>query len=351
MNPLDYARPASAAQAVELVAGRPDAMFLGGGSNLVDHLKLGLVAPGLLVDVTRLPLDGVEETPGGGLRVGATVRNSDLAAHPWVRRHQPVLARAILAGASGQIRNQATTGGNLLQRTRCVYFQDATTPCNKRTPGSGCSADDERAYTKDNAILGSSEHCRATYPGDMAVALTALDAVVVVQGPDGERRVALDDFYRLPGDAPEKDTTLAHGELVTAVEIPAPIEGAAQGYEKVRERTSFAFALASVAAVLRMDGDTVAHVRVAWGAVAHRPWRARTLESALVGKELTEQAVRDACAAELADATTWEGNAAIPAIVTGATAKTLLRLADEQAHRQGRDEGPGAGRDEQEERA
>ncbi|GAB48345.1 FAD binding domain-containing protein [Mobilicoccus pelagius] len=343
MNPLDYARPSSAAQAVELVAGDPDAMFLAGGSNLIDHLKLGIVAPSRLVDVSGLGLDTVEETPEGGLRVGATVRNSDLAAHPWILTHQPVLARALLAGASGQIRNQATTGGNLLQRTRCVYFQDATTPCNKRTPGSGCSADDERAHTKDNAILGSSEHCRATYPGDMAVALAALDAVVIVQGPGGERRVALDDFYRLPGDAPEKDTTLAHGELITAVEIPAPIEGAAQGYEKVRERTSYAFALASVAAVLRMDGDTVADLRVAWGGIAHRPWRARTLESALLGKELTEQAVRDACAAELTETTTWEGNAAIPAIVTGATAKTLLRLADEQT--------PGQDRDEQEVRA
>lgn len=327
MNPVEYARPSTPEEAVALVADDPDAMFLGGGSNLVDHLKLGVITPSRLVDVTRLRLDTIEETEEGGLRVGATVLNSDLAANAWVRRHQPVLARAILAGASGQIRNQATTGGNLLQRTRCVYFQDVSTPCNKRTPGSGCSADDERAHTKDNAILGSSEHCRATYPGDMAVALTALDAVVVVQGPGGERRIPLDDFYRLPGDTPEKDTTLAHGELVTAVEIPAPVEGAAQGYEKVRERSSYAFALASVAAVLSTEGDRVTGLRVAWGGVAHRLWRARRLEAALVGKDLTEENVRAACAEELADAHTFEGNRAIPAIVTGATVALLLRLA------------------------
>lgn len=333
MNPFAYARPTTALEAVSLVADEPDAVYLAGGSNLVDHLKLGIITPGTVVDVSRLGLDDVSETPEGGLRIGAGVRNSDLAAHPWVRRHQPVLSRALLAGASGQIRNQATTGGNLLQRTRCVYFQDLSTPCNKREPGSGCSADDDRAYTRYNAVLGTSEACRAVHPGDMSVALAALDAQVVVLGPDGERTLALDEVYRLPGDDASADTTLRHGDLITAVEIPAPIEGASQAYHKVRDRASYAFALVSVAAVLRVRDGRVEQIRVAWGGVAHRPWRARAVEEALTGLEvagLTEDAVREACDVELRPAHTREGNAYKPAMVAGATAMVLLSLLDEQ---------------------
>lgn len=333
MRPVEYARPTSVDEAVRLVSADPDASYLAGGSNLLDHLKLGLVTPDRLVDVGDLGLDEISETPGGGLRVGAGVRNSDLAAHPWVRRHQPVLSRALLAGASGQIRNQATMAGNLLQRTRCVYFQDLSTPCNKREPGSGCSADDDRAYTRYNGVLGTSEHCRAVHPGDMSVALAALDAVVVVQGPDGERRESLDDLYRLPGDAPEQDTTLRHGDLITAVELPAPVEGSSQAYHKARDRASYAFALVSVAAVLRLREGRVDHVRVAWGGVAHRPWRARILEERLTGQALTEDTVRAACAAELADAHAHSGNEYKPAMVTGATAMVLSRLRDEQEAR------------------
>lgn len=332
MRPFAYARPATPQEAVDLVAGDPGAVYLAGGSNLLDHLKLGIVAPDRLVDVGRLALADITETEEGGLRIGAGVRNSDLAAHPWVRRHAPVLSRALLAGASGQIRNQATTGGNLLQRTRCVYFQDVTTPCNKREPGSGCSADDERAHTHDNAVLGTSPACRAVHPGDMSVALAVLDAQVVVLGVDGERRLGLDEFYRLPGDDAASDTTLRHGDLVTAVELPAPLEGAVQTYHKVRDRASYAFALVSVAAVLGIRDGRVDRVRLAWGGVAHRPWRARSVEEALTGIEvggLTETTVREACAAELGQAHTQEGNRFKPAMVTGTTAMVLLGLAEQ----------------------
>lgn len=330
MKPLEYLRPTSRQEAIRLVTGDSDAGYLAGGSNLLDHLKLGLIAPERLVDVAGLGMDEITQDPDGAMRVGAGVRNSDLAAHPGVRRHHPVLSRALLAGASGQLRNQATTGGNLLQRTRCVYFQDPSTPCNKRLPGSGCSANDDRAHTRDNGVLGTSAQCRAVHPGDMSVALAALDAEVLVESSDGERRVALDDFYRLPGDTPAQDTTLRHGDLITAVDVPAPIEGASQSYHKVRDRASYAFALVSVAAVLRLRGGRVDELRVAWGGVAPRPWRARALEDRLVGESLTEDAVRAACRSELADAATQEGNAFKPAMVTGATAMVLTRLAAEQ---------------------
>jgi xanthine dehydrogenase YagS FAD-binding subunit len=306
MKPFEFERATDPREAVALVAGRPTAAFLGGGTNLVDHMKLGIAAPELLVDVTQLPLNAVEELEGGGLRVGAAVRNSDLSAHPLVRDRYPVLSEAVLAGASGQLRNLATTGGNLLQRTRCVYFQDRTTPCNKRAPGSGCSA--IGGYSRELAILGVSEHCIATHPSDMAVAMAALDAVVQAQGPGGSRRIPIDELYRLPGDAPERDTTLTHGELITAVDLP-PVRGRS-AYRKVRDRASYAFALVSVAAVLDIvDGGELADVRIALGGVAHKPWRARTAEARLRGGPATEEAFRAAAEAELAAATPTDENA------------------------------------------
>jgi xanthine dehydrogenase YagS FAD-binding subunit len=332
MRTLDYHRPDSVEEAVDLVVSRPGARFLAGGSNLVDHLKLGVASPDLLVDITRLPLDTVEEQAGeegGVLRIGANVRNSDLAAHPVVRSRFPVVARALLAGASGQIRNQATTGGNLLQRTRCVYFQDVTTPCNKREPGSGCSAID--GYGRYNAILGASPECVTTHPSDLAVGLAAVDAVIVVVGREGERRIPIGDLHRLPGDEPETDTTLAPGDLITAVELPMDGRADLSTYAKVRDRASYAFALVSVGATLRLDGDTVAEVRIAWGGVAHKPWRARRAEAALVGRRVDEDAVRAAVDEELEAAATNEETAYKVAMVRNTTAMTLLRLAEEAA--------------------
>jgi len=300
MTPFTYQRAADPAGAVLTAATSPGATYLAGGTNLVDHLRLGIAHPTTLVDVSRLPLDRVERTGDGSLRIGATVRNGDLAAHPEVRRHYPVLAQALLAGASGQIRNAATTAGNLLQRTRCSYFQDATTPCNKRDPGSGCSA--ITGFHRMHAILGASEHCIATHPSDMAVALAALDADVEVLGAAGPRRLSLADFYRLPGDAPERDTTLEPADLVTAVVLPALPVAARSAYRRVRERASYAFALVSVAAALDVQDGVVADVRIALGGVAHKPWRATRAEEALRGSEATEESFRAAAAAELAEA-------------------------------------------------
>ncbi|MGH7103225.1 MAG: FAD binding domain-containing protein, partial [Acetobacteraceae bacterium] len=251
MNPFAYERARHAKSAVAAVAGHSGAVFLGGGTNLVDHMKLGLIAPQKLVDVSRLPLDRVEMLADGGVRIGAEVRNSDLAADRTIRTRYPVLSQALLAGASGQLRNLATTAGNLLQRTRCVYFQDVSTPCNKRAPGQGCSALD--GYTRYHAILGASRHCVAVHPSDMAVAMAALDAVVVVLDTNGERRIPLVDFHRLPGDQPERDTVLGHGALILGVELPALPFAACSAYRKVRDRASYAFALVSVAAALEVQ--------------------------------------------------------------------------------------------------
>lgn len=310
MKPFDYQRAEDPAGAVA-TAVRPGASYLAGGTNLVDHLKLGVATPDLLVDISHLPLDTVEETGDGGLRIGAMVRNSDLAAHPVVRRRYPALSRALLSGASGQLRNLASTGGNLLQRTRCVYFQDVTTPCNKREPGSGCPAIE--GYNRYLAILGASQHCVATHPSDMAVAMAVLDATVTVLGPAGERRIALVDLHRLPGDDPSRDTVLEHGELITAVELPPLPDGARSTYRKVRDRASYAFALVSVAAVVELD-DTAPtpvfrDVRIALGGVAHKPWRAERAEEALRGAEATEANLRRAAEAELEQARPLSGNA------------------------------------------
>jgi xanthine dehydrogenase YagS FAD-binding subunit len=325
VKPFTYEQVLDPAEAVARVTGSPEAVYVAGGTNLVDHLKLGVATPDVLVDVSRLPLDQVEGLEDGGLRIGTTVRNADLAAHPAVRRGYPVLAQALLAGASGQIRNVATTGGNLLQRTRCVYFQDVTTPCNKREPGSGCPA--REGYQRHAAVLGASEHCVATHPSDLAVALAALDAVVVVLGVDGERRVPMSELHRLPGDTPEHDTTLAQGELVTAVELPALPDASRSAYRKVRDRASYAFALVSVAAVLDASGGTVRDVRIALGGVAHKPWRARVAEEQLRGGPATEQAFRAAAEAELAAAVPLEGNAFKVPMARNTITATLRNLA------------------------
>lgn len=307
MKPFAYERAGSVRAAVTAAVDDPGAVFLGGGTNLVDHLRLGITHPGRLIDVSRLPLEDVEELPDGGLRIGATLRNSDLAAHPLVRTRFPVLSRALLAGASGQLRNAATTAGNLLQRTRCRYFQDPTTPCNKRDPGSGCSA--LTGYTRQHAVFGASEECIAVHPSDMAVAAAALDSVVVTTGPEGERRIPVTELLRLPGDEPQRDNTLLHGELITALEVPPLPAGARSGYRKVRDRASFAFALVSVAAVVETEGGTVRWARIALGGVAHKPWRATRAEDALAGAPATEESFRRAAETELAAAEPLSGNA------------------------------------------
>ncbi|MFF1450518.1 FAD binding domain-containing protein [Streptomyces sp. NPDC058274] len=307
MKPFAYVRAASVEEAADAFASRPGARYLGGGTNLVDLMKLGVEQPATLVDITRLPLDTVEELPDGSVRIGATVRNSDLAAHPVVRDRYPALSQAVLAGASGQLRNAATTGGNLLQRTRCPYFQDVSKPCNKRDPGSGCGARD--GVHRDHAVLGHSAQCIATNPSDMAVALAALDARVELHGPEGERSVPVTEFHRLPGDHPERDTEIGPGELITGVLLPAAPAGLPSAYRKARDRASYAFALASVAAVLDVADGVVQYAGIAFGALAHRPWRARLAEQALLGAAPTTAAFEHAVDLELAAAQPLRDNA------------------------------------------
>jgi xanthine dehydrogenase YagS FAD-binding subunit len=308
MRPFAFARPSAVDEAVRAVAGDPEAVFLAGGTNLVDHLRLGVARPALVVDIRTLTPRDVTEAGDGGLRVGAAVTNSELAADRRVRERYPVLAQALLSGASGQLRNMATSGGNPLQRTRCVYFQDVSEPCNKREPGSGCSA--IGGYTRYHSVLGVSgapdaaapETCIATHPSDMAVALAALEARVRLRGPDGDREIAFTGLHRLPGGDPSRDTVLRHGELVTAIDLPPLPPGTRSAYRKVRDRASYAFALVSVAAVLRVEDGRVADVRLALGGVAHKPWRAARAEQALPGQPATEASFRAAAEAELAAA-------------------------------------------------
>ncbi len=284
MKPFSYERVASPAQAAAAVAARPGAKFIAGGTNLLDLMKLQIETPVHLVDVNGIGLDSIDPTPQGGLRIGALVRNSDLAAHPRVRRDYGVLTRALVAGASGQLRNMATTGGNLLQRTRCPYFYDTHMPCNKRQPGSGCSA--IGGFSRQHAVIGSSDACIATHPSDMAVALRVLDATVETVRPDGVARVIpIADFHRLPGSTPHIETALQPGELITSVSLPAPV-GGTHVYRKVRDRASYAFALVSVAAIVQRDGSG----RVALGGVAHKPWR---VEAAEAGMRQGARAVAD----------------------------------------------------------
>lgn len=324
MKPFAYERPTTVAEALTLAAD--GGTFLAGGTNLVDHLRLGIREADRLVDLTRLPLDDVTERADGGLVIGSGVRNSDLAAHPLVRTRFPFVTQALVAGASGQLRNMATTGGNLLQRTRCVYFQDLTTPCNKRDPGSGCSAIE--GFGRYNAILGTSDDCVATHPSDLCVPLAALEAEVVVAGPTGERRISFGDLHRLPGDRPDLDTTLEPGELVLAVEVP-PLDFAVRSrYRKVRERASYAFALVSVAAALDVHDGVVRDIRLALGGVSHRPHRARLAEEALRGGQATPEQFRRAIEAELEAASPGEHNAFKVPLVRNTVVDVLTGLSD-----------------------
>jgi len=306
MRPFDYRRAADQTEALS-IAGAGPARYLGGGTNLVDLMRQNIEAPAALVDVSRLP-GTIADTPNGGLMIGAAVRNNVVAAHPAVRTRYPMLSRAILAGASAQIRNMATVGGNILQRTRCAYFYDAAgSCCNKREPGAGCDAID--GFNRYHAIFGASEHCIATHPSDMCVALAALGATVHLAGAAGERSVPLLDFHRLPGDHPEIETVLRPGELITAIELASSPAAANSRYRKVRDRSSYAFALVSVAAGVEVAAGKIADVRIALGGVAPKPWRATTAEGVLRGQAPTKARFLAAADAELAAAKSFEGNA------------------------------------------
>jgi xanthine dehydrogenase YagS FAD-binding subunit len=324
VKPFRYDRAGDISGAVATLAREPAGVFLAGGTNLVDLMKLGVMKPDVLVDVRRLTSPGIEDLPDGGLRIGAAITNSELAAERRIRSRYPVLSQALLSGASGQLRNLATTGGNLLQRTRCAYFYDTTTPCNKREPGTGCSA--LEGCNKDHAILGASQHCVATHSSDMAVALTALDAVVRVQGPAGERAIPITELYRLPGREPERDTTLQHAELITAVDLPSLEFSSSSRYRKVRERASYAFALVSVATALQVQDGVVRDARIALGGVAHMPWRAHKAEDALRDRPAVEESFRAAAQAELADAVPLRDNAYKVPLAANVITRTLLDL-------------------------
>ncbi|MFD4411074.1 FAD binding domain-containing protein [Streptomyces sp. NPDC058475] len=329
MREFGYERVLDVSGAVALLGDDPEARFLGGGTNLVDLMKAGVERPTRLIDVRELPLDRVEFIPDGGLRIGATVTNSDLAAHPEVRRHYPALAQAVLAGASGQLRNMATVGGNLLQRTRCAYFTDLTKPCNKRAPGSGCPAIEGEHH--NHAILGASEHCVATHPSDMAVALTAFDAIVSYETVDGPGELALTDFYLPVGDTPHRETALPPGALITGVTLPPAPVAARSRYRKVRERASYAFAIGSIAAALDVQDGVVREVRLAFGAVASRPWRAREAERVLTGGPAAAEAFAAAADAELAAANPLPHNAYKVTLMRNLVVAELTRLAEEAA--------------------
>ena len=326
MSPFTYARAADAADAIRK-GGQAQTKYLGGGTNLVDLLRETLERPEALVDVTGLS-SAIEERADGGLLIGAAARNTAVAEHRAVRTRYPVLARAIVAGASAQIRNMATTGGNLLQRTRCTYFYDDDgSRCNKRVPGQGCDA--LEGFNRIHAILGASSACVATHPSDMCVALAALGAVVHLRGANGERTLPLTDLHRLPGDHPEIETNLEPGELITAVELPAlPFSGQST-YRKVRDRASYAFALVSVAAALELDGNTVKDVRLALGGVAHKPWRAWKAEAALKGRPATRASFLAAAEAELADARPLRHNAFKLELVRRTVAAVLGELTED----------------------
>jgi xanthine dehydrogenase YagS FAD-binding subunit len=325
MIELVYSRATDPSDAIRRAEGE-HAKYLGGGTNLVDLMRENVEAPSVLVDVTGLSAE-IEETDDGGLMIGAATRNTALAEHPAVRARYPMLTRAIVAGASAQIRNMATVGGNLLQRTRCTYFYDTEgSRCNKRSPGEGCDA--IGGFNRNHAILGGSPACVATHPSDMCVALAALDAVVHLSSASGERAVALCDLHMLPEDRPDVETVLEPGELITAVELPASAIAARSTYRKVRDRTSYAFALVSVAAALELDGDAIADARLALGGVAPKPWRAWRAEEALRGRPATEASFLEAADAELADARPLAGNAFKVGLARRTIAAVLQQLTE-----------------------
>ncbi|MFY4718251.1 FAD binding domain-containing protein [Streptomyces sp. LaBMicrA B280] len=329
MREFDYRRAGDVAGAVALLGADPDTRYLGGGTNLVDLMKSGVERPTRLVDIRELPLDRVESTPDGGLRIGATVTNTDLAAHPEVRRRYPALAQAVLAGASGQLRNMATVGGNLLQRTRCGYFADVTQPCNKRIPGSGCPAVEGEHH--NHAILGASEHCVAVHPSDMAVPLTAFDAVVHYETADGPGELPLTEFYLPVGGTPHLETALPAGALITGVVLPPAPVAARSRYRKVRERASYAFAIGSLAAALDIRDGVVREARLALGAVASRPWRARAAEEVLTGAPAAPETYAAAAEAELAAARPLSHNEYKVTLMRNLVVAVLTELAEEAA--------------------
>jgi xanthine dehydrogenase YagS FAD-binding subunit len=325
MRPFKYTRATDAGAAAQAVASNPNARFLAGGTNILDLMKEDVERPNELVDLTRLKLAEIKAA-GGGVSIGALAKNSETANHPLIRRNYPLLTQAIVAGASGQLRNMATNGGNLMQRTRCQYFYDTAMPCNKREPGTGCGA--LEGLNRIHAVFGWSDKCVATYPGDMANALYALDAVVRVRDADGkERAIPAGEFHRLPGDTPEKDNNLRHGELITAIELPKSSFAKNSYYLKVRDRASYAFALVAVAAALEMNGGTVKQARVVLGGVAHKPWRSPEAEAALAGKPASEESFRRAADAALAGAKPLAHNAYKVELGKRAVVRALMRAA------------------------
>ena len=323
MRPFKYVRASDAAAAVRAVAANQQAKFLAGGTNLLDLMKEDVERPNELVDLGRLKLAEIKEA-GGGVSIGALATNTDTANHPLIRRDYPLLTQAIVAGASGQLRNMATNGGNLMQRTRCQYFYDITMPCNKREPGSGCGA--REGLNRMHAILGWSDQCVATYPGDMANALYALDAVVRIKGADGqERTMPVSEFHRLPGDTPQRDNNLAHGELIVAIELPKSNFAKNSYYLKVRDRASYAFALVAIAAALELDGNSIKQARVVLGSVAHKPWRSPEAEAALAGKPASEENFRAAAEAALSAAKPLAHNAYKIELAKRAIVRALMR--------------------------
>jgi xanthine dehydrogenase YagS FAD-binding subunit len=299
-RPTDVTSAALAAASANTAQQGAEIRFIAGGTTLIDLMKLNVEQPHTLIDLNRLPLSDVETSPDGGLTIGAMVRNSDLANHPAVLRDYPVLSQALLSGASAQLRNKATTSGNLLQRTRCMYFRDTAMPCNKREPGSGCGA--INGVNRMMAILGTSEHCIATNPSDMNVALTALDATVHIQNGQTTRSVPINEFYLLPGDTPQRETVLEPGDLITHVTLPAPVAGSKSLYLKLRDRASYEFALASAAVIVKTENNQITYARVALGGVGTKPWRSKEAEQALTGATLNENSFRTAAEAALRDA-------------------------------------------------
>jgi xanthine dehydrogenase YagS FAD-binding subunit len=328
MNPFTFSRATQTDQAVTAISGKPQGKFLGGGTNLIDLMKMGVETPNELIDINRLPLAQIEELSDKRVRIGALARNSDVAEHKLIKTRYPVLSQALLSGASPQLRNMATVGGNLLQRTRCYYFYDPAFPaCNKRKPGSGCGA--LEGYNRIHAILGQSAQCIATHPSDMCVALAALDAIVRVRGPNGEREIAFNDFHRLPGNTPQRDTNLAADELIIAVDLPAMPFARRSHYLKVRDRASYAFALVSVAAALNLSANNkINDARVALGGVAHKPWRASAAEKKLIGQDANEETFRAAAEAELAAAKAYKYNAFKIELAKRAIVRALSTVAE-----------------------
>ncbi|EJO93331.1 FAD-binding molybdopterin dehydrogenase [Ectopseudomonas mendocina DLHK] len=325
MTPFAYSKPRQIEEALRLAG--PDSLFIAGGTNLVDLMKENLLRPARLIDINALPLREVQTTADGGLRIGALVSNADLAWHPEVERRYPLLSQALLSGASPQLRNMASAGGNLLQRTRCHYFYDSQTPCNKREPGSGCPARD--GLNRNHALFGASEHCVAVHPSDFCVALAALEARVIVAGRQGERSLAFADFHRLPGDTPQRDTVLEAGELILAIELPAESFAAHSAYLKVRDRASFAFALVSVAAALQLDAaGHIQAARLALGGVAHKPWRRAEVEALLVGQAPLEASFRAAAERLLQGAQPLQHNAFKVELLRRAVVRALSQAAE-----------------------